>query len=203
MGRSLRVAALLAGVVAMLFAAGYAVDFFVRRQQPPPSDNLLYLIDGKQRVPPAEARVDERSEPPAEFSFFETLSHKDTPEELDHKRQQRLRGVQRDRGEKRFPVPIMTPEEHAELSGDRQPADPAEVVYTIQLGSFLQAQGARDFSERLAAKGYEPYIIKVTVPDRGVVYRVRMGRLKNLEQAQKVAKEFEQQEKMSVLITSR
>ena len=76
-------------------------------------------------------------------------------------------------------------------------------MYTIQIGSFQHARGARDFSEDLASKGYEPYIIKVAVPGKGAVYRVRMGRFTSLEKAQKLAAQFEKKEKRDVLITSR
>jgi cell division protein FtsN len=77
------------------------------------------------------------------------------------------------------------------------------LTYTLQLGSFQNNEVASSFSGSLNAKGYESHIVKITVPDKGVVYRVRLGKYKNLEDAQKAAAELEKKEGISAFITSK
>ena len=77
------------------------------------------------------------------------------------------------------------------------------LTYTLQLGSFQNNEVATAFSSSLAAKGYESHIVKITVPDKGVVYRVRVGKYKTLEDAQKMATELEKKEGISAFITSK
>ncbi len=54
-----------------------------------------------------------------------------------------------------------------------------------------------------ADKGYASHIVKITIPDKGVVYRVRIGKYRNLEDAQKMAAELEKKEGISAFITSK
>ncbi len=78
----------------------------------------------------------------------------------------------------------------------------AKGAFTVQLGSFQQDERARIFSENLAAKGYQPYITKNTMPDGTITYRVRIGRFATREEAISFASRIESKEKISVFVTS-
>lgn len=96
----------------------------------------------------------------------------------------------------------------AAVTAAAQQSDPSgslsePLTYTLQLGSFQNNEVASAFSSSLAAKGYDAHIVKITIPDKGVVYRVRIGKYKNLEDAQKMAAELEKKEGISAFITSK
>jgi cell division septation protein DedD len=88
-----------------------------------------------------------------------------------------------------------------------QPAAPdaasEPITYTLQLGSFQNNDVASSFSSSLNAKGYDATISKITVADKGIVYRVRLGKYKSLEDAQKAAAELGKKEGISAFITSK
>jgi len=76
-------------------------------------------------------------------------------------------------------------------------------VFAVQLGSFQQVERARIFSENLAAKGYQPYILNSAMPDGTMTYRVRIGRFVTREEAMSLAGRIESNEKISVFVTSK
>ena len=79
----------------------------------------------------------------------------------------------------------------------------APVTYSLQLGSFQSSEVAVSFTESLAAKGYEAHIVKGELPNKGIVYRVRLGKYENLYDAQEAAARLEKKEGISAFITSR
>jgi DedD protein len=80
---------------------------------------------------------------------------------------------------------------------------PAGGVFTVQLGSFHEAERARVFSENLAAKGYQSYVMNIAMPDGTMTYRVRIGRFATREEAMSMAARIESTEKISVFVTSK
>jgi len=80
---------------------------------------------------------------------------------------------------------------------------PAGEAFAVQLGSFHEAERARVFSENLAARGYQPYIMNITMPDGTMTYRVRIGRFATREEAMGMASRIESAEKLSVFVTSK
>lgn len=192
-GRSVQIGVLALGVAALLLVAARVHEYAVRRRLPR-SDRLPFA---PAVPPPASLHPDEdRTAPREELSFFTTLLQPPQDEQLIDQDKKKLMQQQRRRQPAAdSPIPP-APTPQAETPGQAP-------VYTVQLGSFQNPQRAREFSEALAAKGYEPYILKVAVPGRGPVYRVRMGRFPSVEAAQQLANSIEQQEHISVLITSR
>ncbi len=59
--------------------------------------------------------------------------------------------------------------------------------YAIQLGSFPTEAEAAPLMSMLKGRGYDPYMIRVMIPDKGVWYRVRIGRYPQREEAEKAA----------------
>jgi len=94
-----------------------------------------------------------------------------------------------------------------------QPATPAaaqptikaseSIIYTLQLGSFKSKNTASSFSRSLSAKGYKPNIVKITVPDKGITYRVRLGKYKNIKDARKMVAVLVKREGISAIIISK
>jgi DedD protein len=96
-------------------------------------------------------------------------------------------------------------------NADSQPASsvpasqpfPAGEVFAVQLGSFHEAERARVFSEHLAARGYQSYVMNIAMPDGTMTYRVRIGRFATREEAMSMAARIESTEKISVFVTSK
>jgi cell division septation protein DedD len=198
--RAIRLTLVCIGAAALFFLGIYTAEFVSRRYNPPGPADPFELVDAPHATT-APLLPPEAAAPLPTLSFFDTLAGKKPAEELLITPQQAPEGLP----DMREP-PAPSPPDTAGVPRAVPPqpsAPPPEAVYTIQLGSFENAQAARDFSVRLAEKGYEPYIQMVDIPGKGRVYRVRMGRVHSLEEAQQLAKEFERTEKMSVLITSR
>lgn len=80
---------------------------------------------------------------------------------------------------------------------------PAGEVFAVQLGSFHVAERARVFSENLAARGYQPYVMNIAMSDGTMSYRVRIGRFATREEAMSMAARIESTEKISVFVTSK
>lgn len=76
-------------------------------------------------------------------------------------------------------------------------------VFSVQLGSFHEAERARVFSDNLAVRGYQPYVLNIAMPDGTMTYRVRIGRFATREEAMSMAARIESTEKISVFVTSK
>jgi len=100
-----------------------------------------------------------------------------------------------------LPAAAQSGDRRVRVSPESQAAKSA-AVYAVQLGSFQQVERAQAFSEKLAAKGYQPYIMNIGMPDGTMTYRVRVGRFTTREQAKTMAARMERAEKISVFVTS-
>jgi cell division septation protein DedD len=60
------------------------------------------------------------------------------------------------------------------------PAAPGK-PFTVQVAAVKSEEEARQLSERLRQRGYASYIEPISIPDRGVWYRVRMGEFPSKE----------------------
>ncbi len=98
------------------------------------------------------------------------------------------------------------PNEHQQVvvpgkAAERAAAAP--LTYTIQLGSFQNAEVTKAFSDSLVAKGYPAYVLQTDVAGKGTVYRVRIGKFTTMEEAQAMAVKIEKKENVSAFITSK
>ncbi len=200
--RLMRICLLCGAVAGVLFAAGYGLDHYKRRGTV--ADTPASLLPPDEKLPPVATRraAPEQEPQQQQLSFFETLMQK-SPEEdaIDADRRKKLLEIQR-KPRSQPPKPKKIAQKPPAAKAVKS-AKPLHGKFTIQVGSFSSARSARQFSEELAEKGYEPYIVKIHVAGKGTVYRVRMGRFNSMEEAQPLAKKFEKNEKRSVLITSR
>jgi len=223
--QAIKIAIGVAITIGLFFAAGYLVDMFAAKKTAPPTDPKLQPY--ADRGMPLTGQKDKPTS--LYLSFFETLLNKKPdvmprpePEKkpgapppstavsagnakqpgasIDNKtagiaRQWSLRAAE----DKKSLSPAPTAASPSAPQGSSSEA----LTYTLQLGSFQNNEVATAFSSSLAAKGYDSHIVKITVPDKGVVYRVRIGKYRSLEDAQKMAAELEKKEGISAFITSK
>lgn len=76
-----------------------------------------------------------------------------------------------------------------------------EKRFTLQIAAFKEKDKAEDVAGSLKKKGYEPYIVPVTISDKGVWYRVRIGRFSTRPDAQNVQAKLKNSEGISSFIT--
>ncbi len=227
--QAIKIAIGVAITIGLFFAAGYLVDVFASKKTAPPADPKLqpYADHG---MPLAGSRQNDTSSS-LYMSFFETLLNKKPDvmpqSEAEKKPGAALSPAAVSAGGAKQPgapadnktVGMVRPatapsaaqrvaEIKAAVTAAAQQSAPdgsvsETLTYTLQLGSFQNNEVATAFSSSLAAKGYESHIVKITVPDKGVVYRVRIGKYRSLEDAQKMAAELEKKEGISAFITSK
>lgn len=200
--------------IAVFFGAGWIVDWNASRKTRMPSDSkFLPYADSLKGKDVFTGMRRDAPPPDSDHSFFETL--KEQRKEPSQTAQEETPPGAAALQKHQTTAPAAGQDADAVA---RKPSEPApqkpkqeqksaalsdQVTYTIQLGSFQNGDVAKAFSGSLAAKGYEPYIVKIDVPGKGTVYRVRIGKYKNIEDAQKVAVELEKKEKVSAFITSK
>ena len=61
------------------------------------------------------------------------------------------------------------------------PAKPGE--YTVQVSAFQSEHEAEAYAAGLRRKGYQPFVVRTSLPGRGTWYRVRMGSFNTIESA--------------------
>jgi len=200
--------------IAVFFGVGWIVDWNASQKTRIPSDpKFLPYADSLNRKDVFTGMRRETPPPDSDHSFFETLKEQ-RKEPAPASQEQKPPGtaaLQKQQtsvptsGQGTAVLERKTSEPSPEKPKEEQkPAGIADpVTYTIQLGSFQNGDVAKAFSDSLAAKGYESHIVKIDVPGKGTVYRVRIGKYKNIEDAQKVAVELEKKESVSAFITSK
>ena len=227
--QAIKIAIGVAITIGLFFAAGYLVDVFASKKTAPPADPKLrpYADHG---MPLAGSPQNDKSSS-LYMSFFETLLNK-KPDVMPQPEAEKKPGAAMSPaavsagGAKQHGSPadnktvgmagpaaassaaqrvaeIRAAVNSAAQQPDQDSALSENLTYTLQLGSFQNNEVAAAFSSSLAAKGYASYIVKITVPDKGVVYRVRIGKYRSLEDAQKMAAELEKKEGISAFITSK
>ena len=183
-----------AAVVSLLFIAGYLVDYlagsFTSTSSP---DRFSILEMGEDIAEPDEngAENDDAVLKKSKYSFFDTLRQKEEEKsEVDIKREEALRSH-------RGPKPVKIEEEKV------QKPSKSSSLYAIQLGSFKSFDAASALCDKYISKGYKAYIVSAEMPGKGTMYRVRIGRFMDINEAQEFSSEFEKKEKVSAFITSK
>ncbi len=62
----------------------------------------------------------------------------------------------------------------------------------LQVGAFQKTTDADNFKARLAMLGFEASVLEVTVPDKGVMHRVRIGPYASLEEMNRARNQLSQ-----------
>ena len=72
--------------------------------------------------------------------------------------------------------------------------------FTIQVAAIRDETRARELESRLNRKGYSAYTIKTELQDKGIWFRVRVGRFATREEALSTAKKIGADERLETLI---
>jgi cell division protein FtsN len=59
-------------------------------------------------------------------------------------------------------------------------------IYWLQAGAFTEEREADNLKARIALTGLEASVRPVTVPDKGTLYRVRLGPYQSLDDANRI-----------------
>jgi len=73
--------------------------------------------------------------------------------------------------------------------------------YSVNAASFRDKGGAEQLVQKLKSKGYKASIMEVTIPQKGIWYRVSAGRFPSREEAQTFAKALKEKEGIKAFIT--
>ncbi len=181
-----------AAVVSLLFIAGYLFDYlagcFTKASSP---DKFSILKIGDDIAQPGDYSVKkEINVLKNNYSFFDTLSEKEEEKpELDIKREEYLLSHT-------APKPVTKVQKTV-------PKTAKSSLYAMQLGSFKSLSAAEALCDTYLSKGYKAYIVSAEMPGSGTMYRVRIGRFIDINDAQEFSSEFEKKEKVSAFITSK
>ncbi|HSG05434.1 MAG TPA: SPOR domain-containing protein, partial [Nitrospiria bacterium] len=143
-------------------------------------------VEVKEAAPPAatpEKTVTKKPEPQTRFTFYETLTHLEPgsflPEDF------KVDPVNAPVNKTRKPAPAPQPEES----------------YTIQVAALGNPEAAEALSAQLRQKGYPVQIHSLSVPNRGTLFRVRVGRFESRKEAEGLAGKIKREEGLSPFIT--
>ncbi len=81
------------------------------------------------------------------------------------------------------------------------PPAPAAGTWAVQLSASQDRSEADRFAAGLRDKGYSPYIVEATVPNRGTWYRVRLGKFANKEAASGYLSDFKRETSINGIVT--
>ncbi|MBK8173618.1 MAG: SPOR domain-containing protein [Sandaracinaceae bacterium] len=79
----------------------------------------------------------------------------------------------------------------------------AEGTYTVQVISYDHVDEANAFAAALRTRGHHAFVMRVDVPGRGRVFRVRIGPFDTLREAETYRHDFEARERMNTLVVRR
>ena len=68
---------------------------------------------------------------------------------------------------------------------------------SLQIGAFKSQANAQIFSKTYKEKGYDVFIEKSDIKDKGVMYKVLIGPFKNLEDTSRLATDIREKENIN------
>jgi cell division protein FtsN len=165
-------AGILFGMLLGLAIAG-GVAWYILEKNP----ETFHAKEPPHEVPkmalPASASIAVSAVPEAKphFEFYKTLP--DTPEITSARKSSEKAAPKESHQATTHPVPNMQPV---------SPAVPKE-TYIVQAGSFQNPDDAEKLKAKLAMSGIEASVQTITLTDKGVWHRVRLGPYKGLDEA--------------------
>ena len=72
--------------------------------------------------------------------------------------------------------------------------------YMVQVSSFRELAGAEVMKNQLMTNGYSAFLTEVVIPDKGIWYRVYLGKYANREEALEAAQSAKTRNKLSAVI---
>ncbi|WP_456430972.1 SPOR domain-containing protein [Thermosulfuriphilus sp.] len=75
-----------------------------------------------------------------------------------------------------------------------------KTFYSLQVASLRSAREAQRYARRLRARGYEAFVRKVNLKEKGIWYRVHVGRFETMAEASSFAKKLAQKERIKSFV---
>lgn len=98
------------------------------------------------------------------------------------------------------PAPTSVPaqEKKIEVKPEAKPA--GKPIYSVQIGVFKNEANATSLTKKYKEKGYDAFIRKSTAKDKGILYRVLIGKFDNKKEAAKLTNSIHAKENINVVI---
>jgi cell division protein FtsN len=181
-------------LVALVFALGLLMGSKRAQPQECPALDPLASLDSKSNEPPVPER------PAISLSFHETLSSPSPSHIASRGRLEEAEPSGQAPSSDTGPVRVRG-EEPAALE-EAQEDEPG--VYTLQVGSFQNAEEAGGMVKRLERIGYRAFLVSVNMPDRGGRwYRVRVGPFDTKREAWASKVAFEQKVRIPAFVVKK
>ncbi|MFA5072534.1 MAG: SPOR domain-containing protein [Nitrospirota bacterium] len=101
------------------------------------------------------------------------------------------------------PKQVAAKQPQTEVKKESQPvAATAAGHYTLQLASYQDKKVAENEVKRIKQKGYPAYFVNAEIPNKGVWYRVRVGKYTTKEGAEKIQKKLQSKDGVSSLVVT-
>lgn len=156
--------------------ASVAVAIYVKKGETPFQEKVTQAPEVAAIGKPADKGNAPEAAPPAEapkkedrFTFYGILTGSESPVTEQEVKQ--------------------ATEQKAPQAASEQPAAPSENYY-LQVGAFQTEQEADNTKAKLALIGLEAVVQTATIPEKGILHRVRVGPLANLEEINKARSEL-------------
>lgn len=144
---------------------------------------LLYRDSGHK--PAVQTPVVVKPPPPVELHGAEVVSSQE-----QQKQEQSIEELK--------PPPVSEPVTAPVTVPEPEPA--GKTIYSVQLGAFKNKDNAVPLIKRYKEKGYEVFIHKGTAKDKGILYRVLIGKFEDRKESSKMANRIRAKEKIDVTI---
>jgi cell division septation protein DedD len=91
---------------------------------------------------------------------------------------------------------------------DEEPVPPiaepgSKGVFTLQVSTFEDQDEAVAFMNMLRLRGHESFLVRAHGPDRGFLYRVRVGPFASQPEAERYRRRFERTERIPTFVVRR
>ncbi|MEK6682202.1 MAG: SPOR domain-containing protein [Nitrospirota bacterium] len=161
-----------------------------------------------------------------EFTFYKTLQNEKGTVPLKpqdgqkEKVREKVKEKEQDTGEKKEKKEVVKEEKKEKAKKKEQKKEAAikkenvvkkekaresiaakEKRYTLQIAAFKEKDTAEELAGRLKKKGYDSYIVPVTISQKGVWFRVRVGRFETRPDAQSLQSKLKGKEGFNSFIT--
>jgi len=73
--------------------------------------------------------------------------------------------------------------------------------YTLQVKAFRTEEAAKKFNQELRQNGYDAFVVRSEIPEKGTWYRVRVGQYASLMKATEYQYHFESKEGLSTFVS--
>jgi cell division protein FtsN len=145
------------------------------------------------------------SAPEFEYTFFKTLiSSKDNS----------FPGLKKSHNQKTIPSKVSKPRKvspkppnlkekvvkKAPVIPNSKLHDEESLDYMVQVSSFRELTGAELMKSKLIANGYPAFLLRVEIPDKGIWYRVYLGKYAKKEEAVIAAESAKTRDKLSAVV---